>query len=373
MNKKFKRIAEIESEIREMADTIQREKRSRNEEETKRYAALIREKEYLTMQLHASELHSLGKSDRPELRTVLRQMSEDIGRKFEIILRAEGDASVPAASTSHKTSDVKDGGMVPLTVGDIVKPLYEGLILSKIGIQLPTGLTGDFEWPVAEAVKATIAGEAVKADPTKINLSKVTVVKDRIAVGAEYTYESFFASAGKIDGLIKESLPMAVADTINGVMFSTTKANAAARIAGPLVGKDATTLGADSTGYFKGLLNAKAKVLGKGYSSAGMAYVMTEATKALLEATPRDKGSGLMIVENDRINGIPVFCTHYIGDNNIAIGNWKYQVCGLFGQPRLIVDPYSGADSNMIRIWLNVNYGTATLRTDAFELVKLGN
>ena len=44
------------------------------------------------------------------------------------------------------STDAAKGGLVPLMVQDIVKPLREALIFDKVGIDIKTGLHGEFIW-----------------------------------------------------------------------------------------------------------------------------------------------------------------------------------------------------------------------------------
>lgn len=119
---------------------------------------------------------------------------------------------------------------------------------------------------------------------------------------------------------------------------------------------------------FKGLNAAKASLLAKGLRSDRMVWIMTEATKAELEATPKDNGSGIMCIEDGRLCGIPVFCSETIGAGKIGLGDFTYQVCAQFGDFYLTVDPYTGADANKVKFVLNADFGTATLRPEAFAL-----
>lgn len=96
------------------------------------------------------------------------------------------------------------------------------------------------------------------------------------------------------------------------------------------------------------------------------AYVCSATTYADLESTPRDAGSGRMIIEDGKINGFPVFMTEYIGDNILGFGLFAYQMVGQFGEVRLTIDPYTGAKSNIVKFILNADFDMLTLRTEAF-------
>lgn len=364
MKKIQQRVSEIQARLREITDTLEKEKRAMNEEERREVAALEREQDILLLRMRAFSLPDVNKKNKP--REFMRKIVDSGLNTLELRVREGGaEPTSPAAATMLST-DLADGALMPLTIGDIVKPLRENLIYNKIGIQMPTGCRGNYEWPVVEAVKATVAGEAVKIGAVKIELDKVAVVTQRIGVVVEATRESLFNSDGKLEGIIREQLPLAIAETVNQIVTSTTKVNEKCAIAGPFVGKTATAV--DFT--FKGLNGVKAGLLSKNVRSDRMVWVMTESTKAMLEATPKDAGSGIMLIEDGRLCGLPVFCSSHIGEGNIGLGDFTYFVTGEFGDFYLVVDPYTGADANMVRFALNANFGTATLRPEAFELVK---
>jgi hypothetical protein len=159
-------------------------------------------------------------------------------------------------------------------------------------------------------------------------------------------------------------------------LFSTEKVANATTLVGPFVGlaDDAETITPD----FKSLNAMKAEVLETGVDGDNLCFIMTKAQKAILEATPKDKGSGIMVCENDKIAGLPVFTTNYIRKKDgetvtefIGLGDWRYQPMGLFGDISFVIDPYSQARKDAVDFVLNVNYGTTTLRSEAFKLKKV--
>ena len=101
-----------------------------------------------------------------------------------------------------------------------------------------------------------------------------------------------------------------------------------------------------------------------------MVWVMDEGTKAELECTPRDAGSGMMLVENDRLLGLPIFCSHVM-NGKIGLGDFRYQVCGQFGDFSFVVDPITKAKEDKICLTLNGYFSTTTLREDAFTLITV--
>ena len=348
--------------INQMADQCEAENRTRTEQENAEYEALTRENAVLQMRMQAAAARHMAKNPNAlaDANRLLRDNMQ-AGRQTQIMLTR--DLVMVADGTS--------GGIIPLNIQDILDPLTEGLILDKVGLPMPTGLAGDYVWPTYEAVEATIAGEGVELTDTKINMSKLTAQPQRVGVAIPVTRQTIIQTQGIIETIVKRLMPQAVAMLLNKVLFSTTKATGATSLVGPFVGKAAKATAMSATPTFADFVKLKAAVLASGVDGTNLCWVMTQAQKAIAEATPKDAGSGIMVCEQDHIAGIPVFCTHYIGEGYIGLGDWRYQPMGLFGDISFIVDPYSQARKDAVDFVLNCNYGTTTLRPEAFALGKV--
>ena len=350
--------------ISAIADTCEKEQRERNEAETAEFNALVRENQLLQMRMQAIALDKMGgNSNADNVKEADRIIRENMaaGRQTQIMLMRD----------LVMVADAHAGGIVPVKVQDILDPLCEGLILNKVGLPMPTGLAGDYVWPIYEAVEATIQGEGVALTDTKIEMSKLTASPQRIGIAIPVTRQTINQTEGIIEMIVKKLMPLAVSKLLNKIMFSTEKVTNATTLVGPFVGKvaGATAFSAEPT--FKEFNSLKAKVLESGVDGDALCWVMTKAQQAIAEATPKDAGSGIMVCENGHIAGLPVFTTNYIGKGNIGLGDWRYQPMGLFGDMSFVVDPYSQARKDAVDFVLNVNYGTTTLQADAFALAKV--
>lgn len=357
------RIDEINSSLEEIVKRAKNENRMISDDEKKQVEEMSREKDLLLMQRAIKKgVEASTKAPKSELvefvRNAVRNRTE-----ATLILRSDDETvsdNTPVDMT-HYTDDL--GPLQPLTVGQIVKKVEEKLIWKHIGVQMPTGLAGEYEWPVVGDVEATFAGEGVEIESTKIDISKVAAVQQRATITMALTRQSIFNSRGRLETLVKESEPHAIAKAINKVLLSPTKLTGQS-LQGPFVTATAKTVDFN----FKGLNVAKSALLSKGYENDSLVWVMSEATKAELEATPKDTGSGIMTIENDRLCGRPVFTSSVLGDK-IGLGDFRYQVIGQFGQPSLVVDYTSKAKADKVEITLNAYFGTATLDKDAFMLL----
>lgn len=348
--------------INEIADLCERENRERTDAETSEYNALLRENQLLQMKMQALAVDQMRENP---------TTAEDANRIIRENMAAGRQTQIMLMRDMVMVADVITGGIVPVRMQDILDPLVEGLILDKVGLPMPTGLAGDYIWPTYETVEATIQNEGVALTDTKIDMSKLTATPQRIGIAIPVTRQAINQTEGVVEMVVKRLMPLSVTMLLNKILFSTTKVSNATTLVGPFVALAGSTVEMSEEPTFKDFNKLKAKVLATGIDGEHLCWVMTKAQKAIAEATPKDAGSGIMVCENDHIAGLPVFTTNYIGEGFIGLGDWRYQPMGLFGDISFIVDPYSQARKDAVDFVLNVNYGTVTLRPEAFALGKV--
>lgn len=355
--------------IGEIAEICEKEQRERTEAETTEFMALTRENQLLQMKMQAATAEHMRENPNAadDAVKVIRENASR-GQKSEIIFVRD----------IMMVSDITNGAIIPLNVQDIIKPLTEGFILDKVGLPMPTGLSGDFVWPTYEMVEAQVAGEGVALTDTKIPFSKMTASPERVGLAIPVTNQSLNQSDGVLEMIIREIMPRAIRLLLNKVLFSTTKVNGATNLVGPFVGKAADATALSSIPTFKELnVDMKAKLLETGIDGEHLCWIMTKSMAAVLEGTPVNaNGIFVPMLQNGMLCGLPVYTTNCIRDEKteyIGLGDWRYQPMGLFGTIRFIVDPYSQARKDSVDFVLNTDYGTKTLRPEAFKLGKVAS
>jgi hypothetical protein len=389
IEKPYERLATIRVRLNEIHDACERENRPQTDAEVAEVKELSREAHDINLRLAVANI--------PTRQTSL---SREVGFDNYIKGVKESGKITDRVMAREVITTADIAGQIPLTIGDVIKPLEEGLILNKVGLTLKTGLVGEYVSPVINRVQATIEGEAVKLGDTKIATSAVRPKPFRLGISTKTTYSAVNRSAGLTLAIVNEQLPQGVIRTLNAAMFSPVKLTytqsgeaVPAEAVGPFVkiltdAPTGTALSAikskaqkksvahiqfaGATPTFKELMAMKGLVMAKGVENDGTAaFVMSAYMMAELEATPRDAGSGLMVVENGRIGGIPVFCTNDIdaGDKSyVGFGIWSNELLGQFGDMRYIVDPVSCADEDSIKHTLNAEWAMTTYRQEAFVL-----
>lgn len=399
--------------IGQIADLCEKEQRERTDAETKEYEALMRDNQLLQMKMSAATAEHLREHpDAAQDAIKIIRDNANGGRKTEILFVRD----------LMMVSDIQSGAIVPLNIQDILKPLQEGFILDKVGLPMPTGLAGDFVWPMYEMVEASIAGEGVALTDTKIPFSKMTAAPERVGIAIPVSNQTLNQSQGVLEAIVREIMPLSIRLLLNKILFSTTKVNGATNLVGPFVSKVATAVELSAIPTHKELnSNMKAAVLETGIDGEHLCWIMTKSMQAILEGVPVNKdGIFVPMVQNGIMCGLPVYTTnairqtavgyqkhngtkwvdHTLADGDtvkdtvvagklpasattgdiygvisyteyIGLGDWRYQPMGLFGSIRFIVDPYSQARKDCVDFVLNADYGTKTLRPEAFMLGKV--
>jgi HK97 family phage major capsid protein len=276
-----------------------------------------------------------------------------------------------------EVADVTAGGMVPLTIKDILPPLEMGLIFDKVGIPVETGVVGDISWPIMGSVEATILGEKEALTDTGVDLTNLKPKKERLGIKIPVTYQAINDTNSNLLSIIQTQARMGITRLLNRVTFS--HQNFTSTFHGPFAGASASGTFAAKVPTYAELLAMKGKVAATGVEMVGFCYVMSENMKSILEATPIDAGSGRMIIENGTIKGYPVFTTEYInyGSNKekagveyIAAGCFGYLALNQYGDLRIVVNPYSRAGEDIVEVTINGDWSLTTLRPEAFALYK---
>ena len=388
MNKTYKTVgvkAYIEkrdannARLREIGDIMLAEKREATEAEQMEAEAIRRENAALDFMISGAKDGEVIISNREHDFDVLCRevLAEKKPRDF-VLERTE---------YIHQTTSTNADAMVPVEVKNVVQPLENGMIMNLVGLPIYTGLKGSYVYPTIDAIEATVAGEATPLNDSQINFGKITPSPKRVGVMVRLTNQLINETEGVAYNIVMQQLPLAIARTLNKCMFATEGSlslvgpfKAIAGVTGKALSEIKTIALKKSTKHvtfagalptYKELLALKGLVLVKGIAAENMAYVMDAYTLSQLESTPRDEGSGLMIVENGKIGGVPVFATNYINGastTNVAFGCFGNVVCQGFGDMRFGIDPYKEMDSDIVRVAINSDWSMDTLRPEAFAL-----
>ncbi|WP_106831160.1 phage major capsid protein [Parabacteroides pacaensis] len=375
--KMIARIMEINTRFKEIADALETEKRSMSPQETEERNALQQEKEILQLRLDRIDN---GWSQNERESNEERAFAEAVTAIYRGVTTPEEceafvrdrviDVPVTRAAAIQDTSTVTP--LIPMTIGEIIEPLEKGLILSKVGCKMQYGLVGEWVLPVVAGIEATIEEENAEVADTTIDISQLKPSPKRCALAIPVSNRAIDQSNTALLEIVRKQLTMGLTRLLNKWMFTPEKITSKASEGCFVAATSVPAIEYDPAGItWKDVIKLKGKVMKTGVVfDSTAAYVCSATTYAELEATPRDAGSGRMILENGQINGFPVFMTEFIGDNILGFGIFNYELVGQFGKMRITVDPYTGAKKNLVYFVLNTDFDMLTVRPEAFGVAK---
>lgn len=362
--------------MNELIDKAKAEKRDLSPDENIEYQSLKNDFNKHSREIQMNfDLTNMQKSEKREEKSKEQLLRE--------CLRSVKNAGIPSDFVLERefkglnTASIEAGGMIPLTIKDILPPLEMGLIFDKVGIPVQTGVSGNIQWPVMGSIEAEIQGETEDLTDRTIDFSKIAAKRVRLGISTEISNQAITDSYTDLVSLVQGQLQAGVRRILNRVTFS--HQDFTGDLHGPFAGERATGTFAGAVPTYKELIAMKGAVAATGVEMVGFCYVMSEAMKAALEATPIDAGSGRMVVENNTIGGYPVYCTQCINygsseenanEEYVAAGCFGYLAANQHGEVRLIVDPYTKSKKDVVVLTINTDWSLTTLRKEAFALYK---
>lgn len=370
------RIQEINTRFKELADALETEKRALNTGEMEERNALTQEKEIL--QLRLDRMNSSNWAQDEQRTSVERAFVDALVAidKRRAIPESAADFMDGNSILVPATRSVQDSAtvtpLVPLTIAEIIEPLEKGLILDKVGTKMQYGMVGTWQFPIVAGIEATIEDENAEVADTTIDITKISPSPKRVAVSIPVSNRAIDQSNTAILEVVRKQLTMALARLLNRWMFNKTRITAKASD-GCFVKPYATpavSFAADVPAWPE-VLQVETAVLEKGVPMDGSAcWVCSASMLAKLKSAPKDKGSGRFIVEDNKIDGYPIFTTEYVDKDMLGFGVFAYELVGQFGQMRVTFDPFTGAKKNLVYFILNTDFDMLTLRDEAFAIGK---
>lgn len=307
-------------------------------------------------------------------RTVFEFIRENINRGLHTIevpvyANRETTPTTPASNTVTAAA-ATTAGWQPVNIQGILDPLNQAVIYDKIGVPVSYSNTGKFRWLTWKGGAASFSDEGTEAVAQAVTMNNIEAAPKRITARYDISRDALYTTGEDLEGIVRKAIAMNLAALINKVLCSPTHPTGVpTTIKSPFESLTAVTLSKNPT--FKEINGMKAKLLAKGVDLTGVVFIVSAATYTALEATPKDTGSGIMILQDGKMCGLPVFVSEDITDSYIGLGDFSNQPSGFFGDMSLIVDPLTRAAYNEIRFILNVGFATATVRPGAFVLGKI--
>lgn len=352
------KIALIKEEMREIIDNAEVQERSLTDEEKNQFENKELEIRELSAQIQNTIENNIQNKNtkKMNLRENIAKAMQAItnNRSTEDLQNVAGNVISLRAETQSPEVDAIRGEYAT----ELLEPLQDALIVDKLGIKVIT-TNKAVVMPSVSNVEATIEGEITELVGQKLEFNKAKVNPVRVGLSLPFSNTAIKEADINLVSYAINLCGKAEAQLINKVMFAPYEING---VKGAFVDAD-TISGALS---YKNIVKLAAKVKKANVIIDGTAaYVVSPEMEAELKSTPKDAGSGLMVLENGMMNGYPVLVSNAV-DNYIGFGVFSNFLIQKVGTPDLVVDNLSRSKENITEVNFNDNIAMQTIRQEAF-------
>lgn len=279
---------------------------------------------------------------------------------------AEHKVTLPA-ETRTITQTVSGDGVHDEIVEEefkgLLEPLYADSVISNLGITIYNGLpAGDFKVSAMGKGSAAWADETGTAAESKNTFTHVTLQPKRISAQLSYSKQFLAQDTIGAEAAIRRDIYNALVAQIQSTMLSA-DASGTNKPAGIFNGVTAKNISS-----YKELCDVEAAVDDSNVKGERK-YLMSNKAKAILRCMPKSSLTTELVLDGNDIDGTPVIANSDVPTTQYAYGDFSNIVMGTWGNVDLIIDPYTLAAENSIRIVVNAFVDWKKVRKDENVIV----
>lgn len=240
---------------------------------------------------------------------------------------------------------------------NILEPLRASLVMTQAGATYMTGLVGNVSIPVYSGSNVGWAGEIEAAKDGAGTFSEVTLSPKRITAFLDVSKQFLLQDSASAEALLRADIVRAIANKLEATILGD-KDGSATQPKG---------LFYDVADYYDISYESIVELvayLEQQNVTGDIKFILSPLMKALLKTTKKDEGSGVFVMEDGEIDGLPVLSTSAC--MGLAIGNWADYVIAQWGGIDLTIDPYSQATNGKVRLVVNAYFDAKPRREEAF-------
>ena len=279
---------------------------------------------------------------------------------------AEHKVTLPA-ETRTITQTVSGDGVHDEIVEEefkgLLEPLYADSVIANLGITIYNGLpAGDFKVSAMGKGSAAWADETGTAAESKNTFSHVTLQPKRISAQLSYSKQFLAQDTIGAEAAIRRDIYNALVAQIQHTMLSA-DASGSNKPAGIFNGVTAKNISS-----YAELCDVEATVDDSNVKGERK-YLMSNKAKAILRCMPKSSLTTELVLDGNDIDGTPVIANSDVPTTQYAYGDFSNIVMGTWGNVDLIIDPYTLAAENSIRIVVNAFVDWKKVRKDENVIV----
>ncbi len=335
-------MAEVDNEIRQLNEKLNKETNKRSMEKFSLLKAINDIANNRQLDERSQEMVNDGISE---------MRKAGLSYSGQIVLPVEERSTVQATVATAGQEIVAEDKL------NILEPLRANLVMVEAGANYMTGLVGNVSIPAYSGTNVGWAGEIAAASDGAGTFSEVTLEPKRITAYLDVSKQFLLQDSVSAEALLKNDIVKAISNKLEATILGDA-AGSTTQPEGIFNGVE--TIEDTSYTTMVGLI----QTLEEANVNGEIKYIVSPAIKAKLKTTSKDSGSGLFVMENGEVDGIPVLSTSAC--KGIVVGNFEDYVIGQWGGIDLTIDPYSQATNGKVRLVVNAYFDAKPRRAEAF-------
>lgn len=277
-----------------------------------------------------------------------------------------GQIQLPSAEYRTVTVATEGVDTVATNLMDVLEPLRSRNVLINAGAKYITGLVGDVQYPVMDAINATWEGEIADASVQTPTFSHVKLQPKRLSVVVPISKQFLIQDGCGAEQAIRNEIINAVNGKLEATILGS--ANATATQPAGLFYNNGAAL--DTISDFAGICDLEAGLETANFYG-DMKYIMSPSAKAAMRGMAKTGTANGLVFENGEVDGTGVLTTSHVAGKNLVYGDFSNLVIANWGNLDLTVDTVTLAAQGCIRLVINAYFDAKVLRDGAFAVAKM--
>ena len=288
--------------------------------------------------------------------TEMRKSGLSFSGQIQLPVEERGDAVAATVATDGKE-------IVATDKLNILSPLMNKSILAEAGATFLTGLVGNISIPTYTGSTCGWKGELEAADNGKGNFGSVELSPKRLTAYIDISKQFLAQDSVGAEEMLRADIVNALVSKLESTIF------------GDVVGDNTKPAGIFNGAEvvapsYQAVCDAEAAV--KDYSGEKRFVMGPSAKSAFKQATISGTKSDLrLLLEDGEVDGYPVSDSSNVVAGGYAFGDFSELVVAQWGGIDIVVDPYTLATKNAIRLVINAYFDAKVRRDGAIKAYKI--
>lgn len=274
--------------------------------------------------------------------------------------RADAAAMSAGAAGTQTSEGIFDDGQ------SFVGNFRPQTVAEKLGATYFRNSTGNIVIPVQnDNIDAQELNELADVDLTNVGFSQVSIAPQRVAAGTSFSKQLLAQTSDDLERFIMADLNREMGLKMDKHIVDVLEAG--------------LTYTDDSAGAYSGGATAadfaelaammEMDLRTGNVDPATAKFLLDPASLRQFKRAALDAGSGMFAGNDTNIYGYGVVTTNQTTAGNVVLGDFRDLVVAEWGGLDIIVDPYTGAQKNEVKIVANSHLGAVVRRPGAFKAV----